>query len=205
MLFLGYFLAHLGTELEGSQFGNPYCLHQSVKPHGVVPPWLSLPKSLSSWVAKSRPFPRNTRQSLRFSHTSCSLGGKNPQRWLPWHPALIPPIPALPSPAFPETTAKAMPVCKSSIICWGYIFIISDFNRVIQWGHRSRLHFYFSTVAIAAKVETKHIVHQSKVSWLMVFIFLYELTLEDSGAAANGNSNVFLSPLSAPLSLQQSR
>lgn len=76
MLFLGYFLAHLGNELGGSQFGNPYCLHQSVKPHGVVHPWLSLPKTLSSRVAKSHPFPRNTRQSLRFSHASRSLGGK---------------------------------------------------------------------------------------------------------------------------------
>lgn len=135
----------------------------------------------------------------------CSLGGKNPHRRVPRPPVLIALYLPFPSPTSPDTTVKAVPMCKSSITCPGYIFTVSDFNGVIWQDHCSQLLFYSSVVAIAAKVETKHIVHQSKVSWLMVFIFLYELTLEDSRVAANGNSSVFLSPLSVPLSPPQSR
>ena len=136
VLFPGNFHASLGTELGGSQFGNPRCLHWPGKPHHVVRPRQSLPKSFSSQMARRCPIPGNaggtcTRQSLSLSHTSHSLPGWEKSKKmgaLASFPLYLP----FPSPTFPDSTAKAVPMCKCSIICPGYVFIISDFNGVIQ-------------------------------------------------------------------------
>lgn len=83
MVFPRYFPAGLGTELGGAQFGNPRCLHQTVKPHSVVSPHHSLPKKLFITGGQKSPLPQD-HKAEPVSLPLVSLAawvGKMPKGW----------------------------------------------------------------------------------------------------------------------------